>query len=519
MLGLEKLSKGKSKLSNFILFISRMEKDIDVVLIGSGVMSANLGALLKQLDPNLKIELFEVTEEIAQESSNGWNNAGTGHAGICEVAYTPDWGEDGEIKVGKAIEIFEEFEQTKQFWAYAVRTGMIDKPSEFINQVPHISFVYGQEQVDFLRSRYKGMSKHPFFSTMQYTEDPEQIRKWAPLLIEGREDQPVAATYMEAGTDVNFGEISRKLIEWLDQQDGCSAYTRHRVTGLRKSKSGWDVSIRNLADGTVVQRRCKFVFIGAGGGSLPLLQKAGVDEIRGYGGFPIGGQWLICEKPDIVEKHHAKVYGLSPGAAPTMAVPHLDSRILEGKKALLFGPYAAWTTKFLHGGGSFFDLPGSIKFHNWLTLLKVGISNLPLVGYLIQQGLQSMNTRMKELRNFYPDAQAEDWKLIDAGIRVQAIKKEDGDAGIVHFGTEVVTSEDKTISALLGASPGASVCVNIVLEVAQKCFGDLFGKEDVRKKLSEMIPTYRSQDDAEAIDVSAFSECSESAEKILGLCQ
>lgn len=491
--------------------------ELDLILIGSGVMSANLGALLKQLDPGLRIELYEVTKELSQESSNGWNNAGTGHAGICEVAYTPDRGEDGEIKVDKAIEIFAEFEQTKQFWAHAVRTGMIDQPSEFINQVPHISFVYGQEQVDFLRSRYNGMSKHPFFSSMQYSEDPDQIRKWAPLLIEGREDQPVAATFMEAGTDVNFGEVSRKLIHWLGEQDGCAYHVETRVTDLNRSNDGWEVTIKNMADGTIRKKRAKFVFIGAGGGSLPLLQKAGVDEIRGYGGFPIGGQWLICEKPEIVERHHAKVYGLSPGAAPTMAVPHLDSRVLEGKQALLFGPYAAWTTKFLHRGGSFFDLPGSIKFHNWLTLLKVGISNLPLVGYLIQQGLQSMNTRLKELRNFYPDAKAEDWKLIDAGIRVQAIKKEDGDAGIVHFGTEVVTSEDHSISALLGASPGASVCVNIVLEVARKCFGELFAKDDVQKKLLEMIPTLNVHLTTNSEKMAAFEKHSLSAEEALSL--
>ena len=491
--------------------------EVDIVLIGSGVMSANLGALLKQLDPGLSIELYEVTKELSQESSNGWNNAGTGHAGICEVAYTPDRGEDGEIKVEKAIEIFEEFEQSKQFWAYAVRTGMIDEPSDFINQVPHISFVYGQEQVDFLRSRYKGMNKHPFFAKMEYSEDPEQIRKWAPLLIEGREDQPVAATYMEAGTDVNFGEVSRKLIQWLGEQEGCSFHVETRVTDLNRIADGWEVTIKNFADGTTQIKKAKFVFIGAGGGSLPLLQKAGVAEIRGYGGFPIGGQWLICEKPDIVERHHAKVYGLSPGAAPTMAVPHLDSRVLEGKQALLFGPYAAWTTKFLHRGGSFFDLPGSIKFHNWLTLLKVGISNLPLVGYLIQQGLQSMNTRLKELRNFYPDAKAEDWKLIDAGIRVQAIKKEDGDAGIVHFGTEVVTSEDRSISALLGASPGASVCVNIVLEVARKCFGELFAKDDVKKKLLEMIPTLDVHSTTDPEKMTAFEKYSLSAEEALSL--
>lgn len=498
---------------------SSEQPDVDVILIGSGVMSANLGALLKCIDPSLKIELYEVTDELAQESSNGWNNAGTGHAGICEVSYTPDWGEDGKVKVGKAIEIFEEFEQTKQFWAYAVREGMIENPSEFINPVPHVSFVYGQDQVDFLKSRYEGMSAHPFFSEMEYTEDPEKIREWAPLLIEGREDMPVAATRVLAGTDVNFGDLSRKLIEWLGNEEGCSFHTRHRVTDLNRSSEGWELEVRNLKDGKTFARSASFVFIGAGGGSLPLLQKAGVSEIKGYGGFPIGGQWLICEKPEIVEKHEAKVYGLSPGAAPTMAVPHLDSRFLEGKKALLFGPYAAWTTKFLHKGGSFWDLPGSIKFHNWLTLLKVGIGNLPLVRYLIQQGLQSMNTRLKELRNFYPEAKADDWKLIDAGIRVQAIKKEDGDAGIVHFGTEVVTTEDKSVSSLLGASPGASVCVNVVLEVARKCFGELLGKEEAQIKLKKMIPTHdldlhsmKGED-----EIAKYREWSHSAEKALGL--
>ena len=490
---------------------------IDVALIGSGVMSANLGALLKCLDPNLSIELYEVTNELSQESSNGWNNAGTGHAGICELSYTPDRGPDGEVEVSKAVEIFEHFEQTKQFWAFAVRTGMIDNPGEFIQPVPHISFVYGQEQVDFLKSRHRGMSAHPFFSKMEYSEDPETIRQWAPLLMEGREGMPVAATKMDAGTDVNFGELSRKLIHWLGEQDGCSFYSQNRVTDLNRCTGGWELTIKDLKIGITRRQRAKFVFIGAGGGSLPLLQKAGVPEIKGYGGFPIGGQWLVCDDPEIVKMHDAKVYGLSPGAAPTMAVPHLDSRWLEGKKTLLFGPYAAWTTKFLHRGGSFLDLPGSIKFHNILTLIKVGISNIPLVSYLVQQGLQTMKTRMKELWNFYPDAKAKDWKLIDAGIRVQAIKKEDGDAGIVHFGTEVVTTKDKTISALLGASPGASVCVNIVLDVAQKCFPKLCNTK--KEKLKEMIPTLDLKLEAIFIpgEVRQYQEWKGNAERTLKL--
>lgn len=462
----------------------------DVILIGSGIMSSNLGAMLKNLSPDLKIQLYEVTEEFAQEASNGWNNAGTGHAGICELSYTPDRSSDGSVNVDKAIEIFHQFEHSKQFWGYAVRSGMIKDPKDFINPVPHISFVYGQEQVDFLKARYEAMSKHHFFKSMEFTTDREVIREWAPLLLAGRDNTPIAATKMDRGTDVNFGEISRKLIHWLGDQPGCGFASSHRVTDLKRKGSVWEVTVLDMKSNRTFKNTAKFVFIGAGGGSLPLLQKSGIAESKGFGGFPIGGQWLICDKPDVVEKHQAKVYGLSPGAAPTMAVPHLDTRIIDGKKALLFGPYAAWTTKFLHKGGKVTDLPGSIRTDNIFSLMKVGLHNIPLVRYLVQQGTQSMKDRMKELNNFYPDAKVEEWKLIDAGIRVQAIKKEDGDAGIVHFGTEVVTSADKSVSALLGASPGASVSVNIVLEVILKCFGDLMASDEGKTRMKAMLPTY-----------------------------
>ncbi|MCH6257452.1 malate dehydrogenase (quinone) [Puniceicoccaceae bacterium K14] len=466
-------------------------QDPDVILIGSGIMSSTLGAMLKKLDPNLRIQLYEMTEEFAQEASNGWHNAGTGHAGICELSYTPDYGPDGEVDVAKAIEIFHQFEHSKQFWGYAARSGMIENTDEFINPVPHISFVYGQEQVDFLRSRHKGMQAHHFFEEMEFTEDREVIKKWAPLLLTGRDDTPVAVTKMDRGSDVNFGALAGKLIKWLGEQEGCGYATSHRITDLTKQSDGrWKVAVKDLKTNEKFSTTAKFVFIGAGGGSLPLLQKAGIDEAKGFGGFPIGGQWLICDKPEIVEQHVAKVYGMSPGAAPTMAVPHLDTRIIDGKKSLLFGPYAAWTTKFLHIEGKMTDLPGSIKLDNIGSLIKVGLHNIPLVRYLVQQGTQSMTTRMGELLNFFPDAKESDWRLIDAGIRVQAIKKEDGDAGIVHFGTEVLTSADKSMSALLGASPGASVSTNIILEVIKKSFSDVLATEQGHANMKEMIPSY-----------------------------
>ncbi|MEM7672337.1 MAG: malate dehydrogenase (quinone) [Verrucomicrobiota bacterium] len=463
----------------------------DIILIGSGIMSSTLGTMLKELDPTTKIQLYEMTEGLAEEASNGWHNAGTGHAGICELSYTPNYGPDGEVDVAKAIEIFQQFEHSKQFWGYAARTGMISDIHEFINPVPHLSFVYGQEQVDFLRSRHRQMQAHHFFESMEYTEDRDTLREWAPLLLEGRDDTPIAATKMNLGSDVNFGALVQKFVTWLGQQENCGFACSHRVIDLTQQEDHrWSLKIKNLKTGHIFTNTAKFIFVGAGGGSLPLLQKSGIRESKGFGGFPIGGQWLICDKPEIVEKHVAKVYGMSPGAAPTMAVPHLDTRIIRGKKSLLFGPYAAWTTKFLHIEGKFTDLPGSIRADNIASLIKVGLHNLPLVRYLIQQGTQSMDTRMKELRAFFPDAQVNDWKLIDAGIRVQAIKKEDGDAGIVHFGTEVLTSEDRSISALLGASPGASVSANIILEVIKKCFADILTTEDGHQRMKAMIPSY-----------------------------
>jgi malate dehydrogenase (quinone) len=488
----------------------------DVILIGSGIMSANLGALLKRLDPRLRIQVYEVTDGLARESSDGWNNAGTGHAGICELSYTPGREPDGSVNVAKVIEIFEQFEHSKQFWSHAVASGMIERPREFIHPLPHISFVHGDEQVDFLKARHAGMSAHHFFADLEYTTDREAIRRWAPLLLEGRGDVPIAATKMDSGTDVNFGEIARRLLGWLGRQEGCGIATGHRVTGLARRGAEWDVTVRDVSTRAVHTNRAAFVFVGAGGGSLRLLQQSGIPEAKGLGGFPIGGQWLVCDNPDIVSRHLAKVYGQALDAAPTMAVPHLDTRMLDGKRTLLFGPFAAFTTKFLHREGSRLDLPGSIRPDNIATLVKIGIHNLELVRYLIQQGTQSMADRMEVLHVFFPAAEARDWRLIDAGIRVQAIKKTDGEAGIVHYGTEVITDADRTLSALLGASPGASVSVNIVLQVIRKCFPHLIGSDEGHARMKEMIPIY-DEDIKLPAHAARYREVSATAEEWLGL--
>jgi malate dehydrogenase (quinone) len=464
----------------------------DVLLIGSGIMSSTLGVLLKELKPDISMQLFEVTEKPAQEASNGWNNAGTGHAGICELSYTPHMEADGTVNVSKAISVFEDFEFSLQFWAHATRKGIIKKTRECLNPLPHISLVHTEEQLPYLEARYAGLKRHHFFEPMKHSTDREEIRSWAPLLVDGRdENQPIGATYMDGGTDVNFGEISRNFCEWLGEQENCDAHFGHRVTNLKKKGKGWLVTVRDEETGAKREVEAGFVFIGAGGGSLPLLQKAGIPEVKGYGGFPIGGQWMITKNPEVVARHTAKVYGQALGAAPTMAVPHLDTRVIDGERYLLFGPFAAWTGKFLHKGGSHLDLPLSVRPGNIISLMRVGIHNLDLVKYLVQQGLQSKESRMQELYNFYPDAKSEDWEVIDAGIRVQAIKQEPGEGpGIVHYGTEVLTSEDRSISALLGASPGASVSTQVMFECIKKCLPELLEDPEGQSRMSEMIPNW-----------------------------
>ncbi|MDB6134903.1 MAG: mqo [Verrucomicrobiales bacterium] len=488
----------------------------DIILIGGGVMSANLGALIKRLDPRLRIQVFERGEAMAMESSNGWSNAGTGHAGLCELSYTPSRGADGTVNVDKALEIFGQFEETLQFWSYAAASGMAEQPADFIRPVPHLSFVHGREQVEFLRSRFAGLSRHPFFETMEFTTDPDVIAGWAPLLMEGQEKMPVAATKVDTGTDVDFGVLARRLLAWLGAQEGCAVASRHRVDGLRRCHGGWEVEVTDLAAGTSRTCRAKFVFVGAGGGSLPLLQKAGIPEARGLGGFPIGGQWLVCRKPEIVRRHQAKVYGQALDAAPTMAVPHLDTRVLNGQKALLFGPFAAWTGKFLQQQGSWLDLPLSVRPDNLLTLLRIGWSNLPLIHYLMKEGAQSMDSRLAMLRQFYPEAHEEDWTLERAGIRVQAIKKTDGEAGIVHYGTELIKSADHSIAALLGASPGASVCVHIAVGVIRACLPHLLDSDEGRERMREMIPA-RGEELRQPENAGKFRELHRHCLKTLGL--
>jgi malate dehydrogenase (quinone) len=462
----------------------------DVVLIGAGIMSASLAVLLKELHPDFKIAIFEKLDQVAAESSDAWNNAGTGHAALCELNYTPER-EDGSMDLHKAIHIFESFEISKQFWAYLVGHGYFETPDTFIHSVPHMSLVWGDENIAFLQKRYALMQDCHLFHGMEYTEDRAKLEDWMPIIMEERaKDQHLAATRMDIGTDVNFGALTRSMFQHLKHRHGVEVLLQHEVQHLEQDASRvWHLEVEDQQNGEEKYFRANFVFIGAGGGSLPLLDKSDIAEGQGFGGFPVSGQWLVCKNPNLIARHHAKVYGKASVGTPPMSVPHLDTRVIDGEKALLFGPYAGFTTKFLKQG-SFLDLPRSIDFDNLGAMLGAWVHNLPLTSYLIKQVTQSMEDRMDALREFVPTAEANDWELAKAGQRVQVIKKDAEHGGILEFGTEIVRSADGSIAALLGASPGASTAVSIMLELLEHCMPEQMQSEAWRTKLKEIIPTY-----------------------------
>lgn len=461
-------------------------KQTDVILIGAGIMSATLGALLKELVPEWKIKVFERLENPGEESSNEWNNAGTGHAALCELNYTPE--KDGSVDISKAVNINEQFQVSKQFWSYLVKNNLIRDPQDFIMPLPHMSLVQGEENVQYLKKRFEALSNNPLFEGMEFSDVPEKLKEWIPLVMEGRtSSEPIAATKIDSGTDVNFGALTRVLFDHL-QNNNVELYYKHNVLEISRASDGlWDVKVIHLESGRVQHHRTKFLFIGAGGASLPLLQQTDIPESKHIGGFPVSGLFLVCNKPEIADQHHAKVYGKAKVGAPPMSVPHLDTRYIENKKSLLFGPFAGFSPKFLKTGSNF-DLFGSIMPNNVFTMLAAGFKEMKLTKYLIQQVLLSHEKRIEELREFIPNAKAEDWDIVVAGQRVQVIKDTEAGLGTLQFGTEIVTDADGTIAALLGASPGASTAVQVMLDILEKCFPQQI--DEWEPKMKEMIPSY-----------------------------
>ena len=468
-------------------------KKVDVLLIGGGIMSATLGVWLNELEPGTSMEMIERLDGVAQESSNGWNNAGTGHSALAELNYTPE-DDKGNVQIPKAVEINEAFQISRQFWAWQVQQGVLKNPRSFINSTPHMSFVWGDDNIKFLKKRYEALQASPLFAGMQYSEDPAVIKKWVPLMMEGRDpNQKIAATWSPIGTDVNFGEITRQFVAHLQTTPKFDLKLSSEVQDITRNEDGsWRVSYKNLKDGKKSETDAKFVFIGAGGGALHLLQKSGIPEAREYAGFPVGGSFLVTENPTLAEQHLAKAYGKASVGAPPMSVPHLDTRVLDGKRVILFGPFATFSTKFLKEG-SYLDLLSTTTTHNVWPMTKVGIKEYPLVEYLAGQLMLSDEDRLDALKEYFPNAKAEDWRLWQAGQRVQIIKRDEAAGGVLKLGTEIVASQDGSIAGLLGASPGASTAAPIMLTVLQKVFKDKVASPAWQEKLHQIVPSYGTQ--------------------------
>jgi malate dehydrogenase (quinone) len=466
------------------------EKKVDVLLVGSGVMSTTLAALLSELDSSLNIMMIERLPDAAAESTDAWNNAGTGHAGYCELNYTPA-AADENVDISRALAINASFEVSLQFWSSLVEKNILPAPKNFINAVPHLSFVWGEDDVAFLRKRYAALKTHHLFQDMVFSDDEATLKEWMPLVMQQRDtQQPVAATRVAYGSDVNFGALTRSLLASLQARQNFRLNLSTEVSALKQNNSGrWLVELTNINDRTTTSIDAGFVFLGAGGGALKLLQKSGIPESQGYGGFPVSGQWLVCRDPEVIKQHHSKVYGKAALGAPPMSVPHLDTRIINGKSALLFGPYAGFTTKFLKQG-SYLDLFKSISSNNLKPLLGVARHNFNLTRYLVGEALQSHASRMQALRKFYPQAIDSDWQLQDAGKRVQIIKTCDNKGGKLEFGTEIVSAADGSIAALLGASPGASVSVQAMINVIERCFKNELKNTEWQQKLKALVPSY-----------------------------
>ncbi|MBA8681763.1 malate dehydrogenase (quinone) [Stenotrophomonas tumulicola] len=465
------------------------DKPVDVVLVGAGIMSVTLATYLQELQPDWNIQVYERRDGVAEESSDGWNNAGTGHSAFAELNYTPEL-PDGSIETKRAVGIAEQFEISRQFWSHQVREGRLSQPSDFINPTPHMSFVWGDDNINFLHKRQQALVKNPLFYGMQYSEDPAQIKAWAPLLMEGRApDQKVAATWMPLGTDVNFGVITRQLTDGLKHSPNFGLHLGHEVTALRQNDDKtWNVTVKDLKSGNETTTHSRFVFIGAGGAALKLLQLSGIPESKNYGGFPVGGQFLAFQGQDVASRHKVKAYGMAETGSPPMSVPHLDARKLDGKPVVLFGPFALFSTKFLKHG-SWFDLYSSVTHNNVAPMLDVGAENLDLVKYLMSQAQLNDDDRQAELVKYFPNAKREDWTLVTAGQRVQIIKRDPEKGPVLQFGTEIVTDKDHTLAALLGASPGASTSPPIMLELMAKAFPEQM-KAGWEARLREIVPSY-----------------------------
>jgi len=466
---------------------SESENTYDAILVGAGIMSSTLAVLLHELEPDLRLLVVERLSSAGLESSCAKNNAGTGHAANCELNYTPML-EDGSLSTIKAFEINKSFEQSLEFWASLTEKGKL-LPKNFLNKLPHISLVFGDKDISFLEKRFSELSSHEAFAQMEFTKDHGELKDWIPLIMDGRkQSEKIAATRIKRGTDIDFGNLTRSYINQIEGAKSIEINYSTNVETLQQDSEGdWYLSLEGGAKKNRIVRS-KFVFLGAGGGALTLLQKSGIPEGFSYAGFPVSGKWLICEEENSTKTHNAKVYGNAAVGAPPMSVPHLDTRWIDGKRSLLFGPFAGFSSNFLKYGSKL-DLFRSIKTTNVFSMLQAGLENIDLGKYLFNQLIQTNADRIKTLKKFLPLASPNDWKLSVAGQRVQIIKQTPK-GGVLKMGTEVVTSSDGSLAALLGASPGASTAVTIMIEVLNRCWHEKMKSSKWQNKLLELFPSF-----------------------------
>ncbi|WP_460486802.1 malate dehydrogenase (quinone) [Corynebacterium atrinae] len=490
---------------------AKVTDEVDIALVGAGIMSATLGAMLRELEPSWSQIIFERLDGPAQESSSPWNNAGTGHSALCELNYTPE--KNGKIDLSKAVDINEKFQVSRQFWSHQIDNGVLGDPTEFINPVPHLAFGQGEEQIDYLRRRYDALSGNILFPGMEFVEDDAKFAERLPVMSKGRDfgAEKVAYSGTDIGTDVNFGALTKQFLT-AAKASGTEVRYGQEVRNLKREGNKWKITVKNVHTGDVSVVKAKFVFVGAGGYALDLLRKAGVPEVRGYAGFPVSGMWLRCTNDELIEQHSAKVYGKAKVGAPPMSVPHLDTRVIDGEKGLLFGPYGGWTPKFLKKG-SYLDLFKSIRPDNIPSYLGVAASEFALTKYLVTEVLKNFEDRLVDLRDYVPSANAEDWETVIAGQRVQVIKPTAAPRfGSLEFGTALVNSIDGSVAGLLGASPGASIAPAAMVELLERCFGE--NLIEWSPKLHEMIPSYGTK---LIDDETMFNELWEYTQKTLKL--
>ena len=267
--------------------------DYDAIFVGAGIMSTTLAILLTEIYPDINILILEKLDSAGKESTSAFNNAGTGHAANCELNYTPI-NNEGEIEFKKALSINNSFEKSLELWASLYEKGKIDC-KKFLRFTPHISFVSGEEDFNFLEKRYQMLSNLNEFKDMEFSSNFSEISSWAPLITKNRNKNiKIAATRVKRGTDIDFGALTNEYLKYLVKNKNVELNYLTEVFDLNKlDNNNWSVHLKK--DGKRRTLVAKYIFLGAGGKSITLLQKSKIPEGKLFGGLPVSGKWLFVK--------------------------------------------------------------------------------------------------------------------------------------------------------------------------------------------------------------------------------